>query len=59
MSRMTDDAYDGAPPRGHADPEGYVPPALTRLGELAELTQSKTVGGADGSTFLGLDIGSI
>jgi hypothetical protein len=35
----------------------YQPPAVTVLGTLAELTQ-KTVGNADGTTFLGLDIGS-
>lgn len=39
--------------------EIYQAPHLTRLGDLAELTQAKTVGGADGSTFLGLDIGSV
>lgn len=35
-------------------------PAVTYLGTVAELTQqgAKTVGAADGSTFLGLDIGS-
>ena len=36
----------------------YQPPGVTVLGTLAELTQEKEVGGADGSTFLGLDIGS-
>ena len=36
----------------------YQPPTVTYLGSLAELTQ-KTVGAADGSTFLGLDVGSI
>jgi hypothetical protein len=50
---------------GAAKPSGetldsYEPPAVTDLGTLAELTrQEKTVGGADGSTFLGLDIGSV
>jgi hypothetical protein len=38
--------------------EVYHPPTVTVLGTLAELTQQKEVGGADGSTFLGLDIGS-
>ncbi len=39
-----------------AEPRGeYRPPTVTFLGTLAELTQ-KSVGGADGSTFLGLDI---
>lgn len=33
----------------------YRPPTVTFLGTLAELTQ-KTVGGADGATFLGVDI---
>ena len=37
---------------------GYCPPTVTFLGTLAELTQ-KTVGAADGTTFLGLDIGEI
>lgn len=38
---------------------GYEPPVLTRLGDLSELTlQGKTVGAADGATFLGLNIGS-
>ena len=37
---------------------GYCPPTVTFLGTLAELTQQKEVGAADGSTFLGLDIGS-
>ncbi len=38
----------------------YEPPAVTYLGTVAELTQqgAKTVGAADGSTFLGLNIGS-
>ena len=39
------------------DDDGYRPPTVTLLGTLAELTQ-KTVGAADGTTFLGLDIGS-
>ena len=39
--------------------ESYEPPAVTYLGDLADLTRAeKTVGEADGSTFLGLDIGS-
>jgi len=46
-------ASDSAPrPAG-----SYQPPGVTVLGTLAELTQ-KTVGAADGTTFLGLDIGS-
>ncbi len=43
-------------------PEGsYEPPALSRLGDLTEVTLvgGKTVGAADGATFLGLDIGSV
>ena len=39
------------------DDGGYSPPTVTFLGTLADLTQ-KTVGAADGTTFLGLDIGS-
>jgi hypothetical protein len=48
------------PPTGD-DPgqAAYQPPRVTYLGDLADLTrQAKEVGGADGSTFLGLDIGS-
>jgi len=48
-------------PAGDSAPrpaESYQPPGVTVLGTLAELTQEKEVGGADGSTFLGLDIGS-
>lgn len=52
-------------PNEHRTPEdasshtdaGYSPPTVTFLGTLAELTQ-KQVGGADGQTFLGLDIDS-
>ena len=40
-----------------ADSPVYRPPTITRLGDLAELTQ-KEVGAADGEQFLGLDIGS-
>ena len=36
---------------------GYSPPAVTFLGTLADLTQ-KDVGAADGTTFLGVDLGS-
>ena len=42
---------------GAAD-AGYTPPSVTFLGTLTELTQEKEVGSSDGSTFLGLDIGS-
>jgi hypothetical protein len=42
-----------------ADPPGYRPPTITRLGDLAELTQGKEPGGADGTTFLGIDIGTV
>jgi hypothetical protein len=38
---------------------GYRPPTITRLGDLAELTQGKEPGGADGTTFLGIDIGTV
>ena len=40
------------------DPPGYRPPTITRLGDLAELTQQKEVGAADGTQFVGLDVGS-
>jgi hypothetical protein len=43
----------------HDEPvSGYCRPTVTFLGTLAELTQEKEVGAADGTTFLGLDIGS-
>ena len=38
--------------------EVYEAPAIRHLGNLTDLTQ-KTVGAADGTTFLGLDIGSV
>ena len=38
--------------------EGYSPPTVTFLGTLAELTQ-KEVGAADGTTFLGIDVGEV
>jgi hypothetical protein len=37
---------------------GYRPPTITYLGNLADLTQ-KMVGAADGTTFLGIDLGSV
>ena len=40
---------------GEAPP--YRPPAITYLGDLADLT-GKQVGGADGTQFLGIDLGS-
>lgn len=49
---------DTRPKPGSGDHEAYEAPAIRLLGNLADLTQ-KTVGNADGSTFLGLDIGSI
>ena len=53
---MTDDT---GPKSGAGDYEAYEAPAIRLLGNLADLTQDKTVGGADGATFLGLDIGEI
>lgn len=41
-------------PQVHPD---YQPPSVSYLGDLSTLTKDKTVGAADGSTFLGLDIG--
>lgn len=38
---------------------GYCPPTVTFLGTLAGLTQQKEVGAADGTTFLGIDIGEL
>lgn len=54
-----EDASQPIPARGNVPPPAYEPPAVTYLGDLADLTMvSKELGGADGSTFLGLDIGS-
>ncbi|CAA9233518.1 MAG: hypothetical protein AVDCRST_MAG10-1285 [uncultured Acidimicrobiales bacterium] len=36
----------------------YEAPAIRHLGNLADLTQGKNVGGADGTQFLGIDLGS-
>ncbi len=44
---------DSPPRRG-----SYTPPRVVVLGSLAELTQSKQPGGADGTQFLGIDIGT-
>ena len=54
------DEGDAARADGGAAPKPYQPPAVTYLGSLADLTQQgKTVGAADGATFLGRDVGSI
>lgn len=50
-------------PEAAAEPASdYQPPAVSFLGTLAELTQEippgKDVGAADGTQFLGLDVGS-
>lgn len=38
----------------------YRPPAVRYLGTVADVTAAdKTVGGADGDTFLGIEIGSL
>jgi len=55
MSNFTSEGHQNDVP---ATASGYRPPTVTYLGDLADLTQ-KTVGGIDGSTFLGLDIGSV
>ena len=50
---------EDAPTPGEGQSSGsYRPPTITRLGSVADLTR-KTVGAADGATFLGLDIGSL
>ena len=36
----------------------YQPPTITYLGSIAELT-GKAVGAADGTTFLGIDLGTV
>ena len=55
---MSEDTENGASADADQSRPAYRPPTVTYLGPLAELT-GKTVGHADGSTFLGLDIGSI
>ena len=54
---MKNDARHTAGADGAPAPAAYRPPTVTYLGSLAELTQ-KTVGNADGTTFLGLDVAS-
>jgi len=51
----TETPHDGGPTAAPA----YRPPTITLLGDVADLTHDKTVGAADGATFLGLDIGTI
>ena len=55
---MNDDTAQPSGTDDHHRSPAYRPPAITVLGSLADLTR-KTVGNADGSTFLGLDIGSV
>ncbi len=52
MSEHHDQNQEGGRERG-----SYVPPRVVVLGSLADLTQ-KQVGAADGTQFLGLDIGT-
>lgn len=56
---MTDDSQPTATPRSPEWAVDYEPPALTRLGDLAELTLLKSVGASDSTTFLGVDLGSL
>lgn len=55
---MTVDEQPSGADRPEEAAEGYHAPTVTVLGTLAELTQQKDVGRADGTTFLGIDIGS-
>ena len=55
---MNEDSPNGGSADADAARPIYRPPTVTYLGPLAELT-GKTVGAADGATFLGLDIGSL
>jgi hypothetical protein len=55
---MNEDTTIGSSPDADLKSSRYTPPTISYLGNLAEMTQ-KTVGAADGSTFLGLDIGSV
>jgi hypothetical protein len=51
---VEDEHHDGRRPR-----RNYQRPTITHLGDLADLTlMPKNVGGADGTTFLGVDLGS-
>lgn len=57
---MNNDIRHSPADDGHHHASTYQAPAIIHLGSLADLTRvSKTVNGADGSTFLGLDIGSV
>jgi hypothetical protein len=55
---MTPDNQSPPVEPGNPRDRDYEPPTMTFLGTLAELTREKDVGASDGSTFLGLDIGS-
>ena len=43
---------------GPSAPGPYTPPRVVVLGTLAELTQVKEVGAADGTVFQGIDLGT-
>lgn len=49
---------DTRPKSETGDQERYEAPAIRHLGNLVDLTQGKQVGGADGTQFLGIDLGS-
>jgi len=40
-------------------PDSYSPPEITVVGNVADITRAKEVGASDGTTFLGLDVGSV
>ena len=46
-------------PDGDAPAGDYAPPTITYLGGIADLTRSKQVGAADGTQFLGIDLGTV
>ena len=46
-------------PDEDAAAHGYQPPTITYLGSIADLTRSKQVGAADGTQFLGIDLGTV
>ena len=55
---MNHESQHAPPPEDGRRASGYRPPMVTSLGNLADLTQAKEVGGADGTVFQGIDLGS-
>lgn len=55
---MSGEDEDAPTPGADQSSGSYRPPTITRLGTVADLTR-KEVGAADGTTFLGIEIGSV